>query len=163
MRSAGFTFIELLVVISVMSIFGVVAFVNFKDFSSEQIVDKALGQIQSILRLAQSNATASVLCETEGGVSWAVNFKDATHIELLCGPDNKIKQTLVLENAFIKEIECSVVKISYAPLFGNLTFSGDETCIKNASQIIIYVDNSLKQGENPKSLTISKGGSIDVK
>lgn len=161
MRSAGFTLIELLVVISVMSIFGVLAFVNFKDFSSEQVAGKAAGQIQTILRLAQSNATASVVCETEGGVSWAVNFVDDKNIQMVCGND-KVKQTLVLENAFIKEIECSVVKISYSPLFGNLTFSGDEICIKNASQIIIYVDNSLKPG-NPKSLTISKGGSIDVK
>lgn len=160
MRSAGFTLIELLVVISVMSIFGIVAFVNFKDFSSDQVINKALGQIQTMLRLAQSNATSSVICETEGGVSWTVNFRDETHIELLCGPDNKVKQPLVLENAAIVGLKCSVV--SYSPLFGNLTFSGDETCIKNASQIVIYVDNSLKPG-NPKSLTISKGGSIDVK
>lgn len=162
MRSAGFTLIELLVVISVMSIFGVLALVNFKDFSSEQVAGKAAGQIQSILRLAQSNATASVLCETEGGVSWIVNFVDDRNIKLTCGPNNKEKQTLSLENASIKKIECSVVKISYSPLFGNLTFSGDETCIKNASQIVIEVDNLIKPG-NPKSLTISKGGGIDVK
>ena len=67
MKSArGFTLIELLVVIAITSILAVMGFVNFKDFSSNQISVKAAGEIQTILRLAQSNATSSTLCDSKG-------------------------------------------------------------------------------------------------
>lgn len=163
----GFTLVELLVVISIIVIFGIMAFANFKDFSQEQVTNKALGQIKTLLHLAQSNATTSTTCEGEGGVSWAVNFVDSSNIQLICGPQSKVQQTLSLENATIVAIKCSAegvsfnppVKVSYSPLSGNLTFFADAQCVKSASLLYISVD-SLQRSGNPKSLIISKGGVI---
>ncbi len=160
-------------VISVMVILGVATFANFRDFSSEQVTNKALGEIKTLLHLAQSNATTSTVCEKgdRDSVSWTVNFKNETSIELLCGPQSKVKQTLSLENATIVGIKCSAdgtsfgtsfsppVKVSYSPLSGNLTFLSDVSCVKSASLILISVDSLQKSG-NPKSFTVSKGGVI---
>ena len=177
MQSArGFTLIELLVVISIISIMSVVAFVNFKDFAQDQILNKAIGQIQTYLRLAQANATAGVLCQGIGGVDWAVVFQaNQRNLDLICGVSGMVVKTLTLENVLIDSVKsstcaaictnasCLPLKVSYSKLDGSvkITSSADQTtCLSTSSQILINVKN-LKTN-NIKTFTISKGGATDA-
>lgn len=171
MRSLGYTLVELLVVMAIMVIVGVFAFANFRDFSEDQVVNQASLRLQSLLKIAQGNATSSTVCGKEGGVSWAVKFtEEKSKIQLLCGPEDKLMRTLELEKTQIAGIKCldagganinPPLKISYAPLSGNVTFSGsdDIPCVKTASQLVISLDNAVKPGRI-KSFTVSKGGVI---
>ena len=70
----GYTLIELMVVIAIIAILSLVGFVNFKSFSVNQIPVKAAGQVQSYLRLAQSNATTSTLCNGLTANNWFLTF-----------------------------------------------------------------------------------------
>lgn len=172
MRSAGFTLIELLIVISIMAIMAVVGFVNFKGFSADQVTVKAVGQIQTYLRLAQSNATSGTKCGTTGGAPWALLFnRDQKHIMLTCGTNNIEQKNYILDGAEIESIkgsECdrntSVIPFTlvYSSGVGALTFTGDSissTCL--ASDVWTFTIKNTKNNTT-KSFKVSKGGAIDV-
>lgn len=172
MRNNGYTLIELLVVISIIAILSVVGFVNFKDFSSSQIVPKAVGQIQSLLRLAQSNATSSTICNAQGALSWSLIFTNTT-LEMRCNPSNYLVSTTTLENAQIDSVKgsnCSAISPSTTPFTttyssggGSQTFSytgAGLTCL--ASDTWIFTVSNTKDATKTKQFTISKGGAINV-
>lgn len=174
MRSSGYTLIELLIVISIIALLSVVGFVNFKDFSSNQVAVKAAGQVQTLLRLAQSNATSSTTCNNLGSLSWSLIFLDNKTIELRCDPADYLQRTYTLENATIS-LQCSPnpsicppsgatfnppLKVSFSSLYGKVTFPEGDTCVGNASTVMIVVKNT--NIDSYKCLTISKGGTINV-
>lgn len=177
MRSAGYTLVELLVVISIISMMAVLGFVNYKGFAADQATKKALGEIQSILRLAQSNATSQTLCNNQSARIWQIildtgSAQSAKNIILEClnesgGATQKIYS---LENAEISSITgsggagCSDlhVTISYTTGVGTPDFSGlKSNCIKNSNSLTITVRN-INNLSSTKTLDLSKGGTINV-
>lgn len=172
MSQKGYTLIELLVVLAILSLIGVAAFTRLKPFSKEKALDKGLDQIHSMLRLAQSNATAAFKCD--GSVShWMVEFKPSKKdIALRCGASGD-KQTLNLEDdVMVDSISASCSGISfpsqpvtvlYTPLYGKTEFIvakgvANLECQANVPSITI----TLKRQTLSKSFTISKGGAINV-
>lgn len=168
----GYTLIELLVVISIMSILSLIGIVNFRDFSSGQVATKAVGQIQSLLRLAQSNATSSTRCNNQGTASWSLVFSSST-IELRCQPTGDplppdvLLSITTLENAQIDSIKgtgCSgsINTLSYLTGVGTLTISPPpDSCLTYASSIVFTIKN-MQDTSKTKQFTISKGGAINV-
>lgn len=167
----GYTLIELLVVLTIIAILATVVFVNFKNFSKNQILIKAIGQIQSVLRLAQSNATSSVKCGGVGGSAWSVKFgTDKSKVEVFCENNTTAQKTLSLENAAVQSIKCAAdgvtfdppLTVKFSPLYGNVSFlDSPQACVVTTSIIIITLEN-LTNTASTKSFTISKGGAIDV-
>lgn len=180
MRTArGFTLVELLVVMAITAILGTVVFVNFKDFTQDQVLNKATGQIQTYLRLAQANATAGVLCNNQGGADWRINFKDKTSINLECSINNFANivssKTLTLENVQIDSVasptcaatcsnsSCLPLFVTYSKLDGSVKIKSDveqTSCLNTSNQVLINIKN-LKT-TNLKSFMISKGGATDA-
>lgn len=176
-KKSGFTLIELLVVISMLGILATFVFINFKTANSDQTLNKAALEIQTLLKLAQSNATTSTLCKGESGKFWSVNITSKTHLEMTCNVADSAKQNLDLENAEISSFQCSPaaqadcpptsgntfnppLSISYSPLYGVTSFDG-ASCASNAATIMVVLTNS--KNKNTKCFTISKGGAVDLK
>lgn len=171
----GFTLIELLVVISIIALLSIVAFINLKGFSQDQVLNKAVSEIQTLLRLAQANATAGVLCNSQGGANWTVNFKaNKVDIELDCGDSSSFVKTLTLENVQVDSIKgasCGPptdlpLIVTYSKISGNVKFdsivgSDIDLCLETSANVLIDLKN-LKTS-NIKSFTISKGGAMDVR
>ncbi|TSC87427.1 MAG: Uncharacterized protein G01um10147_604 [Microgenomates group bacterium Gr01-1014_7] len=167
----GYTLIELLIVMLIMSIIGVTGYVNYKDYAIRKETEKALGQIQTILRLAQTNATTSTVCNGLGGASWSVQFEtDQKTITLVCGPANSSQKTYSLENVKISSIAgsgcqeigfSSPVIITYSSGQGALTISPSENCLQNASTIRFTVENT-KDSNVTKVFNLSKGGAVNA-
>lgn len=173
MRPAGFTLIELLVVISIIAVLSIVGFVNFKGFSQDQVTDKAVGQIQTYLRLAQSNATSQTLCNGQGAASWSLKFlTDAKTIELHCDPNDYLKNTYILENASFTitgAANCPIslpAILSYSSGAGTPNLSAGnpttDTCLKSPT-ITFAVLNTKNPAALPRAFGVSKGGAINVK
>lgn len=179
MKPAGFTLVELLVVISLTSILGITSYVSFKSFSQDQVLTKAYIETQSILRLAQSNATSSFVCNNAGSASWLVKFReDKTSVDLTCGTDNSSKKSVSLAGVEVS-IKCSPVAsaedpcvqnggfyppldISFAPLSGAISFieqEGGNFCTNDDTLMVILKN---LQNDSRKCFTVSKGGAINV-
>lgn len=81
----GFTLIELLVVIAIMAIVGTFSVANFRSFGEDKELANAALDIQSILRTAQTNASANVKCPNGfTPKNWLVNFINSQRIDLDC-------------------------------------------------------------------------------
>lgn len=172
MRSAGFTLIELLVVISIISFLSAIGFVNYNSFSSNQVPVNAVGQIQSFLRLAQSNATSSTKCNGQGSTSWYLKFLNNTTIELRCNSSNSsdnLQKSYTLENSRIKSINCGSVVVSvpltlnFSSGVGALTFSTATplgACLPSDNWTFT-IENILDTNKT-KTFNISKGGAVNV-
>lgn len=170
----GYTLIELLVVLTIMAVLSIVVFINYRTFSQDQILNKALGQVQIILRLAQSNATSGYLCAGQGGASWSVQFgSDNTKVEIYCDKTTTVQKSYTLENATVTSIQGSgcgspytspfttPIKITYSPLYGNPKFEGPtDICFTTNSPSIVFTLTNTKG--NTKSFKLSKGGAIDI-
>lgn len=172
MKSAGYTLVELLVVISIMSMLAVVGFVNFRGISSDQVTIKAVGQIQTLLRLAQSNATSGTLCGSSGGVPWSLVFNSG-NVGLACGSPSTIQKTYILENAQIYSLissnSCTVnlattqFYVAYSTGVGILTVSysgATDNC--KASDNWTFTIRNAQDTTKTKTLILSKGGTINV-
>lgn len=169
----GFTLIELLIVISIMALLSVVAYANFKDFAQDRVVNKAIGQIQTALRLAQANATSSFLCQGLASVDWSVSIRaDKINVDLTCGESGFVVQTTTLQNVLVDSIEGSActsptdilpLTITYSKLSGKVKIKGAEgapSCIDQSQQVSVNIKNT--KTSIIKTFTISKGGTINV-
>lgn len=167
----GYTLIELLIVMVIMSIIGVTGYVNYKQYSSRQVTSKALGQVQTLLRLAQSNATSSTFCNDNTNTGpWSLVFnQNQTSIDLVCGTSRK---TYTLENARIDTIVgsgcggSSVIPLTviYSNGVGAMTFVSQGaflTCLASDTWTFT-ISNTKNTGTPSKSFSISKGGAINV-
>lgn len=165
MRS-GYTLIELLVVISILALMTVLGFISYGSFAKDRAADKALIEVQTILRLAQGNATSSTLCNVQPAANWKVVILSGDNLELHCDPEDISHRTYKLQNAEISEIMPSCGSAVGLPLTviyssGNaaLSFSytgASQNCL--ASEYWTFTINS----DATKRFKLSRGGAIDV-
>lgn len=81
----AFTLVELLVVITIMAIIGTFTVANFGSFGKDKELQNAALDVQSLLRTAQTNASANVKCPNDiPSKKWLVNFISSQRIDLDC-------------------------------------------------------------------------------
>lgn len=162
----GFTLVELLVVITIMALVGTFTLSNYGSFGEDQKLKNAVLDIQSLIRLAQTNATTNVKCNTEYGAKWIVEFDgNKTTIYLKClEPSGSIftKKTLHLDvNGANIQIQsssgdtanCSGLgnAVVFAPLNGEMALGQDCT---------FFTFTLINKIGTTKDLRIEKGGRI---
>lgn len=74
----GFTLIELLVVIAIMAIVGTFAIANYRSFGQDKDLESAALDIQSLVKVAQTNATTNIKCQTKPVTTWRSYFFQGT-------------------------------------------------------------------------------------
>lgn len=192
LNAKGYTLVELLVVITIMSLLSVTSFVYWKSLSSDRVLLKAIDNIQTLFRTAQSNATSGFSCAGVGGATtWSIRFNLANKnkVDLLC---NKIVgssstptiiRSLTLDNVYVYTIkgvgpscasyvDCnsivlpadfgSDITISYSPLNGKVQISGGGSCLSTASSLVIKL-KKVNDEQAFKCFTISSGGAINAR
>lgn len=166
MKSAGYTLIELIVVLTILTIIGVLALANYKPFGEDQNLKNTVSDVQSILRQAQTGATTNTLCNGSPAATWYVElFKSLQYVILKCQvpPAGAIQiKALQLTGNTIDSISeaagCSPttdLRVSFAPLNSTATFLGSPTTCPGFE---VTFKNS-KTG-NTKKLKIESGGRI---
>lgn len=185
----SFTLVEMLVVLAIMGMVGIATFVNVKSSREESNLKTVVSDLQSYLRLAQANAQTGVKCGSEGGASWSLVIKDRSLIELRCQnqalTDSPIRSWIIKNPARIDSVDgiqgttscnsslgsqitiISPITVIFSYLDGKATFSDGApaagNCLLNSQKMVIKVKkNADSQDQTIKTVTISKGGSIDV-
>mgnify|MGYP001570393819 CR=1 FL=1 len=162
----GFTLIELLVVIAIMAITGIFTLANFRSFGAEQNFKSAALDVQSLLRLAQTNATSGVKCQSSdtNALGWRVEYTPSTTFNLQCqnssGWSSSVKQLDISNRATVSSIavgNCNPTYINFAPLYGSVTSGNNSANCPNTTITITLQDT---KGTNTRQLKVAPGGNI---
>lgn len=181
----GFTLVEILVVLAIMGIVGMMSYLNIGTFREDANLKSVASDLQSYLRLAQSNAQTGVKCGSRGGLSWSLLIKDRTTIQLRCqtqaADDSPVREWTLKNPSQIDAIEgvlqstncassftatfVNPITITFSYLNGDVAFSDSDatkTCLSNSSAMRIKVRKNAESLDNLRTVTVNKGGSIDV-
>lgn len=175
MNNKGFTLIELLVVISIMALLATVSFAKYASLREDQYLKNAANELQSLVRVAQTNAGSGVLCGSVPGATWLVEFIDSKTIDLKCyisDPAAISQKTLLLTNNIeVSGISgtgnCDVpVRVNFAPLYGTVTFTSKNlpygSCFQSSNELTVTLRKIDGTGVT-KVITFNKGGSVEIK
>lgn len=172
----GFTLIELLVAISILAVVGMYFLVDFGPFKKEQALITVTNNIQSFIRVAQTNATAGVLCapvagKESAGSPWSVNLLlSEKKLEIICeNTDPAVEKVLNLPSDMTFQLKlgtticeadnCGIQKIRFSSVYGSVCFEkSDKTCDTSKS---LEIKTSLDTTPG-KSVIINTGGSVYV-
>ncbi len=180
----AFTIIELMVVISIMAILSVVVFVNLRSFGEDANLKNVAFDVQSYIRLAQTNATSGVRCGGHGGASWSIVISGRNTVNLVCETQDAYVRTWTIHSPALISSICGsggcascpssftagdaviskLIKVTFSYLEGKVSFEDEDStqqCFLQTSDMVI---NLIKksESEDTKSVTINKGGSIDI-
>jgi|SRR3989344_6237506 len=136
LKPFGFTLIELLVSIAVIAVLSTVGFIEYRTFSANQILNSSVNDVQSFLRVAQSNATAAVTL-TNGGT----NYPCKNWVARFSRIDGKDTLDLICEEAVEANYQDHLKANSTLILPTNITISA--------------VDNSCTDSDPPPALPLS--------
>lgn len=172
----GFTLMELVIVITIIGFFGV-GIILQQNLSKEDIDLKgAASDLQSFIRVAQTNATARVLCNGDGGAYWIIKPKDIKTLELRCYTTNPATTYLDKTYTFGNNLQiisilggsgCNTnfpaqdLQFKFTPLSAKSAFESAVACVPQSPYIDIKLRNSKTLNET--TVSVDKGGMVDVK
>ena len=172
----GFSLIEILVVVAIISGLVIYTIPNFKNIRQEQAVRSSLEQLQTTLRTAQNNAYSGLRCSsTKDSSLWGVSFTSATAYQLECllvkSPPPQDPNEPLYEAPFSKSFTLpsgvtieSISLDNCQPSMGNIAVS-----FSNISSLVTYMpyvpslvnktsgDCSKKQLRSAKKIIITVG------
>lgn len=173
MKNLGYTLVELLVVMSILSIIGIVSFINLGTFREDKLLDSNLNSLQSLIRTAQSNSNSSVNCDSSAGSTWSIEFTDNKTINLKCQASQSLpvlKSTVTLETGVTllsitssggtcsSSFPTNPLTVKFLPLGTGVSFSDPTvSCIGTSNSITV----TLSSKSGVRTVNINKGGSIN--
>lgn len=181
----GFTLIELLVVIAIMGILTIMVVPSYNEYSRNQKLADATGQLQSVLRQTQNNAQTGTICKIAGGATskalyWYVDFMlNGTQYSLVpqCESGSQtFPPTLLPTGVTISNISiypqnstngCSLatgqtLRVQFNNVTSNVLFNDLSSGCPDNTNSSLEITLSLT-GSQSKIIRIEKGGGIYVK
>ncbi len=182
-KIAGFTMIELLIVMAIMATLTGVMIPNLRGYNTNQKLVEAASQVQSDIRLIQTNATSGVKCTSSTAATWYLqvdpNKPAAYKIGNTCltAAEASAETRTFSSGVTIKSIQyttgvstttaslANCTRVSFSNIYSNLSFSNSNaTCsISNAVDQVTITLSSSATGAITNQVVISKGGSVSVK
>lgn len=161
MPKNGFTLVEILVAIAIISIISVIAIPNFRRFSEETVLKNEVSTLVQVLKKAQSNAQASLNCaDGKASRKWSVDLSAAgshqyslksTCIDATGGPDVSLEEKRIQVTSFITlSILCD-----QGASFKEIYFQGS-TVTDRCNITLINTQSNIPA----RSVTVEKGGVI---
>lgn len=176
MKKNAFTLIELLIVMAIMGFLGMGILLQ-QNLSKEDLDLKLkAADLQSFIRVAQTNATARVLCNSIGGAYWLIRPISIKTVELRCYTTDSATAYLEKTYTFSDNIEmvsimgssgcnsnftAQTVQVKFTPLSAKPAFESAVACVPQSPYLDIKIRNTKTLNET--TVTLDKGGTVDVK
>lgn len=165
-RKEGYTLVEVLVVLGVVSILFSVGFANFRDFSRRQVLAGVVKQIQGDVRLAQQMSLSGLKpddlgCSTENlnGISFGIEGNPGRFykIQAVCGDDPTQSSYPTLKEVSLPSgITANISNMPVNPVIFKVL--GQGTNVPAGAEVIIGL---VQEGTGYSGkVTITPGGEI---
>lgn len=188
--SGGYTLVELIVVIGILSVLGGVFLNNFKNFSQQQLLNKNISNLQSRIVAVQGAALANQKCDSSTSslywyssiVSSGGNFWLQTYCYGIAGGvvSTVMTDSFKLDSGLNINVckdssscsspapacvlalnSSSSVQLNFKSLTGEISFSSPSAaCLSTGSSLTIELVNSVNNSK--REIYIKKGGVISV-
>jgi len=170
-KSAGFTIIELVVVMSILVILFGLALPSYRDFQAGQALAQATQTLKADLRFAQSQALAGVKPNSSCGPTdvlrgWFIQFQESSYsIYVRCGNPGNLpapQKTVTLPNSVKLQVPLPN-NMLFVPVTSEVVFTSDAlrvpcnpSCVSNASS----QDVTLVKGSKAVIVRVLSTGDI---
>lgn len=176
----GFTLVELLVVVAAIAIISAAGYTYQASTRESQKLKIAANTLQSMLREAQTYASARRVCNGVAGATWMVHFDSSSQpVKIECQETGAptpttIKSYSLEPNIQIASIYHTIIPncissyptteifVEFSPLYGNVTFDETPTQSCPISKDYIKVQLENTKTTERKDITIDKGGFINL-
>ncbi len=140
-RMAGFTLIELLVVVGIIGILTAVGVASYNSFNESRVIRSLAGEIESNLRLAQSNAISGKKDDncTDYLEGWYVDLEE-NYVYPKCGNDSGVEKKDLVSEAGGVEISSSKSGFLFKAMTGDTNLASDLTITVGGS---VYLEISI--------------------
>lgn len=167
----GFTLIEILVAVSVLSIITVLSIPNLRKFSQDQELNDTSSNVLRLLERAHSSAAAKIKCSDKPATEWIVSFTTTSYsLKATCQDISTYPTPLASSETFITANYSSRgVAVTVSPVcisgYPDLVFSGNNINFR-CSDGSLLTDNSLSltlsdnRSNPPVTIVVDKGGAI---
>lgn len=150
----AFTFVELLVSVTIVGILFAIGYVNFREFSRRQSVESVARKIRSDIRIAQSRALSGdkpAGCDTLIGYNFRVTSIAAYALEGVCGNGNTTTKTIDLTGSGI-----NIGTPSPNPILFKAVAQGTNIPAGQTASIVV----TLTQANYSITVSVTGGGEI---
>lgn len=180
-QDSGFSLVELLITITIITLLGLFTVANFGSFGEGQKVKGAAFDIQSLIKSTQANASSRVACPLDTnnyGASWWMEIQTGSSsltqkCQIGAGAISTIKTYNITSSSpslAITSIKCAnnstitagLVTVKYAPLTATASFSDSSSVACIATSQFLYITVINNKTQETKVVKIDKGGTASV-
>jgi len=178
MKVKGFTIVELLVVIFIISLISSIYLVNYRKGQKDMALLRAANKLAQDIRNTQNLAISAKECQPCGGkvpFGYGLYLEQSTNSYFIyadtypgspatgngkydSGNDVKIETFNLETGIYIKQISLSPLSVNFSPPDPKITIGG-ESNLTDATIILALTSDSLKT----KTVYINKAGLVDVR
>lgn len=163
----GFTLIEILITIAIISLGAAVAIPNLNNFNQNQGLTNAAADIKNLIKKAQSNAQAGITCSDASqskSVSWNIEPSGVSMMKLTCTYYINNDPNLGTLNSNETTYNASPVNITYS-CDGNPTTVTFKSNTFNLNTILLgecssYFKVILSKNGQLENVYVTSGGNI---
>lgn len=171
-NTKGYTLIELLIILVIISALAFAGLASFGDFSKSKALEKETLAIKTFLRTAFGNATSGLKCQGQTAKDWSVDIAALNPTpSLYCSTStgrSLVSSMPALQATRIRSItgastcETNTVTVTFASVFTAVSFGPSTlTCIGSTQTLTIVIEN-IRDTILAKTITITKGGAVNV-
>ncbi len=77
-KSTGYTLIEILITITILSLVGIISIPNLRNYSKNQDLKNSASSLKDALSNAQSASISGIKCSTKPSVQWSIKLNPTT-------------------------------------------------------------------------------------
>lgn len=169
---SGFTLVEIIVAVAILSLAAVVAVPNFNKFNQDQTLSLATGELITTLRQAEANAQSGVKCGDNNGnpsVNWYISFSglgDYYELKATCQTDpiltTYLKKTIALNTITVSTV-CSDNSTPLSGVFltfNSTTYPSSPSVYPCIAPAIFMIKLTSSKSNKSDYVRVDQGGAI---
>lgn len=168
----GFTLVEIIVAVAILSLAAVVAIPNFNKFNQDQTLSLATGELITTLRQAEANAQSGVKCGDIAGspsINWYISFSSlggSYDLKANCQtdplPTTYLKKTITLDSITVSTV-CSDNSLPSSGVFltfNSTTYPSSPPAYPCITPAIFMIKLTSSKSNKSAYVRVDQGGAI---